>query len=82
MLQIQTKSGIYLCLYDFITVKVIASAEDKIGGSLEQVEVGLKNYYNFNYVGTVYVGNPPQLVRAIFDTGSTNLWVISSHCKS
>jgi hypothetical protein len=26
----------------------------------------------------MYVGNPPQLVRALFDTGSTNTWVLSS----
>ena len=25
----------------------------------------------------MYVGNPPQLVRALFDTGSTNTWVLS-----
>jgi hypothetical protein len=30
------------------------------------------------YVSDMYVGNPPQLVRALFDTGSTNTWVLSS----
>jgi pepsin A len=33
-------------------------------------------------VGTLYVGNPPQKVRTIFDTGSTNMWVLSSLCES
>jgi pepsin A len=42
----------------------------------------LKNYENFNYVGTISVGNPPQKLRAIFDTGSTNQWVLSSLCNS
>lgn len=42
----------------------------------------LKNYYNYNYVGTLMVGNPPQKIRAIFDTGSTNQWVLSSLCES
>jgi len=28
----------------------------------------------------MYVGNPPQLVRALFDTGSTNTWVLSEKC--
>lgn len=26
----------------------------------------------------MYVGNPPQPVRALFDTGSTNTWVLSN----
>jgi hypothetical protein len=26
----------------------------------------------------MYVGNPPQLIRALFDTGSTNTWVLNS----
>jgi len=29
------------------------------------------------YVGDVYVGNPPQKIRALFDTGSTNMWVLN-----
>ena len=32
------------------------------------------------YVSDMYVGNPPQLVRALFDTGSTNTWVLSEKC--
>ena len=27
----------------------------------------------------MYVGNPPQLVRALFDTGSTNTWILNSN---
>jgi len=27
----------------------------------------------------MYVGNPPQKVRALFDTGSTNTWVLNKH---
>lgn len=26
----------------------------------------------------MYVGNPPQLIRALFDTGSTNTWILSN----
>lgn len=29
------------------------------------------------YVSDLYVGNPPQKVRAQFDTGSANTWVMS-----
>lgn len=25
----------------------------------------------------MYVGNPPQKVRALFDTGSTNTWILN-----
>ncbi|KAK1441969.1 aspartic peptidase A1 family protein [Babesia gibsoni] len=33
------------------------------------------------YVGEIRVGSPPQVVRPIFDTGSTNLWVVGESCK-
>ena len=45
-------------------------------------QVSLKNYQNANYVGVVEIGNPPQPVRAVFDTGSANTWVLSSECES
>jgi len=25
----------------------------------------------------IFVGNPPQKIRALFDTGSTNTWVLN-----
>lgn len=42
--------------------------------------VNLTNNYNFDYIGTFYVGNPPQPIRGCFDTGSANSWVLSSQC--
>ena len=39
------------------------------------------NQLNLNdnaYVGEMYVGNPPQKIRALFDTGSTNTWILNS----
>jgi pepsin A len=33
------------------------------------------------YVADVYVGNPPQKIRALFDTGSTNAWVLHSNVE-
>ena len=40
--------------------------------------INLTNNNNYNYIGTLYVGNPPQMVRPVYDTGSANLWVLSS----
>ena len=45
-----------------------------------EAEVPLKNNYNYDYIGKFYVGNPPQEMRACFDTGSANGWILSSHC--
>ena len=33
------------------------------------------------YVSDIFVGNPPQKLRALFDTGSTNTWVLNKHTK-
>lgn len=43
--------------------------------------VELKNYANTQFVGRVGVGNPPQYLDVIFDTGSANFWVNSALCE-
>ena len=37
----------------------------------------MKNDGNMAYMATVYLGTPPQKLRAIFDTGSSNTWVVN-----
>eukprot|EP00923_Selenidium_pygospionis_P025173 GHVN01044350.1.p1 GENE.GHVN01044350.1~~GHVN01044350.1.p1 ORF type:complete len:685 (+),score=52.22 GHVN01044350.1:123-2177(+) len=34
------------------------------------------------YVGAIGVGTSPQFVHPIFDTGSTNVWVVSKSCET
>ncbi|GFE53992.1 aspartyl protease ASP3 [Babesia ovis] len=33
------------------------------------------------YIGEIKIGTPPQTIHPIFDTGSTNMWVVGSTCK-
>lgn len=42
----------------------------------------LTNYKNTQYTGRISIGNPPQTIDVIFDTGSSNFWITSSLCKT
>ena len=38
----------------------------------------MNNHMDFSYVADIYVGNnPPQKIRALFDTGSANTWILN-----
>ena len=42
----------------------------------------LTNYHNYDYIGTFYVGTPPQPLRGCFDTGSSNAWILAAGCDN
>lgn len=43
--------------------------------------VPLNHLRDSQFVGKLEVGTPPQTIQPIFDTGSTNLWVVTTSCK-
>ena len=54
--------------------------DDKTGGKTSVPAIHLTNYFNNEYIGTLSVGTPPQLLTVIFDTGSSDLWLPSIKC--
>ena len=43
----------------------------------------MNNHIDFSYVADIYVGNkPPQKIRALFDTGSSNTWILNKKVRS
>lgn len=54
-----------------------ASVESK-----DLIPFPIKNYKNTQYIANIQIGTPPQEIPVILDTGSGNLWINSSECKS
>ena len=43
--------------------------------------LGMINNHDQSYLADIFVGTPPQKLRAVFDTGSSNTWVLNSKVK-
>jgi saccharopepsin len=45
------------------------------------IKVDMENHHNNQYISEICLGNPPQKIKAAFDTGSSNTWVLNTELK-
>jgi phytepsin len=67
-----TKVELDTSVFDEITHCPINKTGEPITAHIKQT-----NLEDNAYVSELYVGNPPQKMRGLFDTGSTNTWILN-----
>jgi len=45
------------------------------------LKLDLETWEDIIYSTTIFIGNPPQKIRALFDTGSSKFWVAGDKVK-
>ena len=82
LIQADTRSSAFAHILEHIveTIEPVHHGQTKARDSVDgdEVKMDLMNTGNLAYIGTMYLGTPPQPVRAVFDTGSANTWVLST----